>query len=198
MAGDILINYLLQFDTLNQQQIELIKSLLVIKQYKEGDYFLEAGKVSKEIGFIAEGVFRVCYYNNSGDEVTRYFLNEGNFMVDLNSYNSGISSTEYVQSVTNSTILILDKKAMDNLSKTIVVWDKIISKITVKALSEKVTRVSLMMPQDASERYEFFLDNFPNIANRVPLQYIASYIGVTKSSLSRLRRIAAEKRDNHI
>lgn len=194
MISQAFIKYLLQFESLNKQQIEIINSLLAIKQFKEADYFLEAAKVSNQVGFILEGVFRVCYYNNNGDEVTRYFLQEQNFIVDINSYNTGIPSTEYIQSVTDSTVLILSNKSMNELSKTIPIWDKLISKITAKALSEKITRVSTMMPQDASERYNFFLDYFPNIANRVPLQYIASYIGVTKSSLSRLRRTSTTKK----
>lgn len=194
MTSQPFIDYLLQFDSLNKNQIDLINSLLVIKEYKEGDYFLEAGKVSNQVGFIIDGVFRVCYYNNSGDEITRYFLQETNFIVDINSYNTGIPSTEYIQSVTDSSVIILSHKSMSELSRTIVIWDKLISKITSKALSEKIARVSIMMPQDASERYDFFLDNFPNIANRVPLQYIASYIGVTKSSLSRLRRTNIKKK----
>lgn len=188
MTSDDFIEYLLQFDSLNKQQIDLIKSLLVIKNYKEGDYFLEAGKISNEVGFILNGVFRVCYYNNKGDEITRYFVEEGNFIVDLTSYNTGISSSEYIQALTVCKIVVLNKSSMNDLSKTLIVWDKIIAKITSKALSEKVTRVSVMMPQDASERYNYFLENFPCLANRIPLQYIASYIGVTKSSLSRIRR----------
>jgi CRP-like cAMP-binding protein len=90
--------------------------------------------------------------------------------------------------VVDSKVLVLTKATMQTLSETIIVWDAIVSKITAKALTQKVRRVSLMMPQDATERYVFFLDNFPNLVNRVPLNYIASYIGITKSSLSRLRR----------
>ena len=188
MVNEAFINYLLQFESLNKQQIDLINSCLTPREYKEGEYFLEAGKVSNEIGFIIQGVFRVCYYNNDGDEITRYFLDESNFIVDLNSFNSQIPSTEYIQSVTNSTVITLSKKSMEYLSSTIIAWDRIISKITTKALSEKVARVSLMMPQDASERYSFFIENFPRLVNKVPSQYIASYIGVTKSSLSRIRK----------
>jgi CRP-like cAMP-binding protein len=194
MTGKVFIDYLLQFDSLNKQQIDLINSLLIFKQYKEGDYFLEAGRISSQVGFILDGVFRVCYYNNNGEEITRYFLQEHNFIVDINSYNTGIPSSEYIQSVTDSTVVVLSQKSMKELSKTIINWDSIIAKITAKALSEKVARISMMMPQDASERYDFFLENFPNISNRVPLQYIASYIGVTKSSLSRLRRTSVKKK----
>lgn len=194
MTSKDFIDYLLQFDSLNKQQIDLINSFLIIEHFKEGEYFLEAGKISNQVGFILNGVYRVCYYNHNGDEITRYFLHENNFIVDINSYNTGIPSSEYIQSVTESTVAILSEKSMRELSKTIINWDSIIAKITSKALSQKVARVSMMMPQDASERYEFFLENFPNIANRVPLNYVASYIGVTKSSLSRLRRSIVQKK----
>ena len=188
MKNDSLINYLLRFDSLNTQQIEMIQSSLEERAYEEGEFFLKAGQVSREIGFITDGVFRVFYYDNEGSEITRYFIVENHFMADINSYNTGISTSEYIESVTNAEILVFSKEAMENLSSTIIKWDDIINKITAKALSEKVNRVSHMMPQDATKRYKSFLKKFPNLANRVPLQYIASYIGVTKSSLSRIRR----------
>jgi CRP-like cAMP-binding protein len=188
MNSDYFIEYLLQFDDLNKYQIDLINSLIVFERGKEGDFYLEAGKVSNKVGFILEGAFRVFYYNDKGDEITRYFLDEQNFIVDINSFNYGIPSSEYIQSLTDSTVLTLSKESMNKLSETIVVWDTIISKITAKALSEKVARVSSMMPQDASERYEYFLVKFPNLINRIPLKYVASYLGITNHSLSRIRR----------
>ncbi len=194
MTNEPFINYILQFGSLNEQQIKLINNSLKVKTYKTKEYFLKAGQISNEIGFIQNGIFRVCYYDNDGNEITRYFIDETNFIVDMNSYNTGLASTEYIQAVTECEVSILTKKAMDNLSGTIIVWDNIIGKITAKALSEKVARVSIMIPKDATSRYEYFLDNFPNLANRVPLQYLASYIGVTQSSLSRLRREIAKKR----
>ena len=194
MTNEPFINYILQFGSLNEQQIKLINNSSKVKTYKTKEYFLKAGQISNEIGFIRNGIFRVCYYDNDGNEITRYFIDETNFIVDMNSYNTGLASTEYIQAVTECEVSILTKKAMDDLSGTIIVWDNIIGKITAKALSEKVARVSIMIPKDATSRYEYFLDNFPNLANRVPLQYLASYIGVTQSSLSRLRREIAKKR----
>lgn len=194
MTSESSIDYLLQFGSLNKQQIDLIQSSLTTKTYKAGDYFLRAGQVSKEIGFILNGIFRVCYYDSEGNEITRYFLDEAHFMVDLNSYDTGLPSTEYVQAVIDSEVQLLTKPTMDNLSRTIIVWDSIISKITARALAEKVARVSLMMPQDATTRYVSFMESFPGLANRVPLHFIASYIGVTKSSLSRLRKNMTKKK----
>ena len=76
---------------------------------------------------------------------------------------------------------------MKELSMTIIGWDNIVSKITSKALAEKVNKISSMMAEDATERYLSFFDNFPTLANRVPLSYLASYLGITAESLSRIR-----------
>ncbi|MEL6535922.1 MAG: Crp/Fnr family transcriptional regulator [Bacteroidota bacterium] len=188
MNAQPLIDYLLQFGTLNTQQIELMGSKANMKQYKAGDYFLKAGQTCREAGFILAGIFRVCYYDQDGNEITRYFLDEGHFVADIQGFNLGIPSTEYIEAVTDCTLVTFSKTAADELSQTILVWDELISKVTAKAMAEKVTRVSWMMPMDAASRYRYFLEHFPRLANRVPLQYIASYIGVTQSSLSRLRR----------
>lgn len=66
--------------------------------------------------------------------------------------------------------------------------DTIIAKITAKALAEKVNKISPMMTEDAAERYLRFLSKFPTLANRIPLSYVASYLGITQSSLSRIRK----------
>ena len=75
-----------------------------------------------------------------------------------------------------------------DLSNTIVVWDAIVNKIVQKALIEKLDRRSPLVEQDATTRYLNFLEKFPKITNRIPLSYLASYLGITQSSLSRIRK----------
>ncbi|WP_343691584.1 Crp/Fnr family transcriptional regulator [Chitinophaga sp.] len=183
-----LINYLLHFGHLNQQQIALIKSKGVVKTTKKDAYYHEAGKTPREVIFLTTGIMRVCYYNNKGDEITKYFIDENNFIVDVHSYNQNIPSTEYIQAVTDCEYIVLSKADMEELSMTIITWDVIVAKITAKSLAEKVNRISPMMAEDATERYRMFLNNFPKLANRIPLSYLASYLGITQSSLSRIRR----------
>jgi CRP-like cAMP-binding protein len=183
-----LINYLLRFGQLNQQQIELVKSKAHVKSIKKDEYYHEAGKIPRDVIFLTEGIMRVCYYDNSGNEITKYFLDEGNFVADIHSFNQGIPSTEYVHAVADCTYVVLSKRDLDELSMTIIGWDAIISKVTAKGLADKVNRISGMMADDAKERYLRFLSNFPNMVNRIPLSYLASYLGITQSSLSRIRR----------
>lgn len=185
---EALINYLLQFGNLNQLQIELIKSKLVFKEIKKDTWYHEAGKIPREIIFLTEGIIRACYYNNQGEDITKFFFEENNFVADINNYNQGIPSTEYLQAVTDCKYLVLSKSAMNELSMTIIEWDRIVSKITAKGLAEKVNKISPMMTENATERYLKFLTNFPALANRVPLSYLASYLGITQSSLSRIRK----------
>ncbi|EHQ30406.1 Crp/Fnr family transcriptional regulator [Mucilaginibacter paludis] len=188
-----LINYLLQFGHFNQQQIELIRSKFTSKTIKKDEYYHEAGKVVREVIFLTEGIMRVCYYSNKGDEVTKYFFEENCFIADMNSLDLGIPAVEYIQAVTDCTYLVISKSGLEELSMTIIGWDQIVAKITFKGMADKVNRISPMMVDDAKERYLKFLDSFPVLANRVPLSYLASYLGITQSSLSRIRRKITEK-----
>lgn len=185
---EAMINYLLQFGQLNQQQVDLVKSKASIKTVKKDEYYQEAGKIVREVIFLTEGIMRVCYFNNKGDDITSYFFDENHFIADMNSFSQGIPSAGYIQAVTNCRYIVLTKHALDELSMTIIGWDAIVAKITAKGMFDKVNRLSPMLADDAKERYRNFLTNYPNLANRIPLSYLASYLGMTQSSLSRIRR----------
>lgn len=131
---------------------------------------------------------RVCYYNNKGEEITRYFIDKNNFVVDLNSFNYQTPSSEYVQAVTDCNLAVFSADAWKELSLTIIGWDAIVNKIIAKSLLQKVERISPMMAEDATARYLNFCEKFPQITNRIPLSYLASYLGITQSSLSRIRK----------
>ncbi|MBC3540177.1 Crp/Fnr family transcriptional regulator [Rufibacter sediminis] len=182
------LHYILQFGHLNQQQIDLITSKAIEQELPKDAYFSEAGKVAKQVGFVVEGVMRVCYYNNKGEEITKYFIEENNLVVDLESFDTGICSSAYVQAVTDCKLIIFNKKEWQELLDTIVGWETIVHKVISKALIQKVERRSPLVTEDATERYLKFLEIYPNAVNRIPLAYIASYLGITQSSLSRIRK----------
>ncbi|GCC53709.1 Crp/Fnr family transcriptional regulator [Chryseotalea sanaruensis] len=183
-----LIELLLQYSPLTKQQIELIGSKTEIRKLKTGDYFSEAGRTANEVGFVTQGIFRVCYYSKDGNEITRYFIDENNFLVDLNSYTYQIPSSEYIQAVTDVELVVFKRKDLTDIANTIVGWDKITNQITTKAFLDKVNRISPMLAEDATTRYKKFLDQFPKLALRIPLSYLASYLGITQQSLSRIRK----------
>lgn len=183
-----LIEYILQFGNLNQQQIDLILKKATELELRKEEYFSEAGKVSVQVGFIVDGIMRVCYYDNKGEEITKYFIDENNLVVDLESFDNGICSSAYVQAVTDCKLIVFSKTDWDELLNTIVGWDTIVHKIISKALIQKVARRSPLVSEDATTRYLSFMKLYPNVLNRIPLSYLASYLGITQSSLSRIRK----------
>lgn len=183
-----LIAYILQFGNLNQQEIELISKKATVATLSKDEYFWEAGKVVKQVGFITEGIIRVCYYNNKGEEITRYFIDENHLIIDWRNFETNMAVTEYLQAATDCKLIVFSKQDWKEISDTIAGWDNIVQKMNTQNHTEKIERRSPLVSQDATTRYTEFIENYPTIANRVPLSYIASYLGITQSSLSRIRK----------
>jgi len=181
------IEYVLQFGDLNKQQIDLITKNGTYLKLHKGDYFSKAGKIPRQVGFIVEGVLRICYYNNKGEEITRHFLDENNLMVDYLNFKANTASSEYLQAVTDCKLIVFSKSNWEEISDTIVGFDQIMDKMYQKCLIQKL-RKSPEISQDATTRYMEFMEAYPLLTNRIPLAYIASYIGVTQQSLSRIRK----------
>lgn len=182
------IDYVLQFGNLNKQQIDLITSKATELDLRKDEYYWEAGKTVKQIGFLTDGVIRVFYYNNKSEEITRYFIDENHLILSGNSINEIYTPSEYLSAITDCKLIVFSKRDWKDISETIMDWDNILQKITAKYHTEKIARRSELVSQDATTRYLDFIEKFPTLINRVPLSFIASYLGITQSSLSRIRK----------
>jgi len=185
---DELIKYILQFGNLNQQQIELISSKVTELHLKKEEYFSEAGKIPRRVGFLLEGILRVCYYNNKGEEITRFFIEGQKLVVDIKNFEANFASSEYVQAVTDCKMMVFSREDWDELLSIIVGWDHTVNKIIKKNLIDKLETKAPMLEHSPTERYLAFVEAYPRIALHIPLSYLASYLGITQSSLSRIRK----------
>jgi CRP-like cAMP-binding protein len=176
-----LMNYILQFGSLNKQQIAFIEQKAKKISLQKDDYFSEAGKNPRQVGFIVEGVIRGCYYNNKGEEITRCFITEDSLVVDYVNFEANTTSSEYLQACTDCKLLVFSRPDWEELSQTIVGWDNMKNKMVQKCMFQK-SRKGPVISQDATTRYREFLNNYPLLA------YIASFLGVTQQSLSRIRK----------
>ncbi|MBV8325151.1 Crp/Fnr family transcriptional regulator [Chryseobacterium sp.] len=178
------LEFILQFGHLNKQQTDLIAGKGKEIELHKDEYFAEAGKVLKQVGFILDGILRICYYNNKGEEITKIFMEEKHLLFHL----KNVPSTEYIQAATPCRLLVFSNQDWKEISDTIIDWENIIQKITNKSLARKLERVSPLVSQDATTRYLEFMEKYPTLVNRIPLSYIASYLGITQQSLSRIRK----------
>lgn len=184
---DKLIEYILQFGNLNSEQIALITSSATEILLQKDEYFSKAGKIPKRVGFIVEGVVRGCYYSHVGEEITRCFISENNLVVDYDNFESSSASLEYLQASTDCKLIVFSKKNWEELSLKIAGWDNIKNKMVQKCMFQKSRRLPVIS-QDGTTRYLEFMKNYPTLLNRIPLVYVASYLGVTPQSLSRIRK----------
>ncbi|NOW99004.1 Crp/Fnr family transcriptional regulator [Mucilaginibacter sp. SG564] len=182
------INCLSKYSTLSGQHIELITSKAKLLNLKKGDCFLEVGRVAKQFGFVMEGVLRVCWYNEIGEDITRAFIPEYHFALNVSSFNNETPSEVCFEAIANCKLLVFSKKDMAGLANAIPGWNEILLKITATALTNKSKVSQNMLTQDATTRYLEFLKIYPGLANRIPLSALASYLGIKQSSLSRIRR----------
>ena len=180
--------YVLQFGNLNKQQIDLITRKATELVLRKDDYYWEAGKTVRQIGFLTEGVLRVYYYDNKGEEITRYFIDENHLILSGTTIDEVYTPSEYLSAITDCKMIVFSKQDWKEITETVIGWDSIIQKITAKHHREKMERRGGLVSQDATTRYLEFIEQFATLANRVPLSFIASYLGITQSSLSRIRK----------
>lgn len=180
-------SYLLQFGQLNQQQLNLIVSCAEEEHLKANEILSEAGNISKKLAYVLEGVMMISYYNSKGEEIVHHFVDENHFAVDIESFNYQTASMVYIKAVTDCKLITFSHKKWHDLRSTIIGFDSIIDKVVSKTLLDKVNIIRPMLSVDAKSRYENLLRDYPLLVNRIPLVYIASFLGITASTLSRIR-----------
>lgn len=183
-----LFHYIKKFGLLNKQDELLIAEGIREITVKKGQTFVEAGKVGQRIAFVKEGVFRSLYYNKQGDDFTRYFIYEGRFIGDFQGFTEQLPAHEDIEAITDAILLVIDLEHFKILEKKIAIWPVLFARIHGFVAENKLKVASIMLNQDAKSRYIHFLNHYPGLANRVPQSMLASYLGVTPSSLSRIRR----------
>lgn len=165
-----------------------IETAFTPKAYQKGEFLLQAGQTDCHIWFVERGVVRIYEAFEDGTEQTVYFMSSGQFTADIESFNDRQPSVGNVQAVTDCQTRVLSYDAFGQLAEQIPSWNPTIQRITERALLEKVHRRSRMLYEDAKTRYVRLLTEQPEVAQQVPLGMIASYLGITLPSLSRLRK----------
>jgi hypothetical protein len=182
------IKYISQFGHLDERQTAFILSKAQTMELRKEEYFSEAGKIPQYVGFMLQGVVRFCYYNNKREEITHSFIDENNFVSDQQRFDLQVVASEYIQTVTDCQLLVFTKKDWDEIGNTIAHWGDITNLILKNCLFKTIERMRPLVSEDATTRYLTFIQQFPGLINRIPLSYVASYLGMTQQSLSRIRK----------
>ena len=181
---------------LSKETIDQISILFKKNELKANEHFQQIGKVSNKIGFIENGIIRVYSSDKNDIEVTKYFVRESQYFVDMESYYTLLPSNDAFQAVTNSEIYSIPKTVIEKLSVDIPNFYIFLKSITEAQLLNKLKDNDFLNYGDAKTKYLEFINRYPILAQQVPQQYIASYLKITPQSLSRIRNEISNKNKN--
>lgn len=146
------------------------------------------GDICKSLYFIEQGMGRSYYLNENGKEITQWFFGIGKFMSSVDSFFQQSPSLYYLEVLEDSIVYSISKKEIDALFSKYHKMEKLGRLVTIEMLTKMVNKLNAIQFQTARERYDYMLAEFPDIAHQVPLGHIASYLGMTQETLSRIRK----------
>ncbi len=169
----------------NECQQEFIANSKV-STYKKGGIIIREGQFSKNAYLIIKGCSR-AYYLKDGKDISDWFSFENEIMASIVSFFSKEPSPHYVEFVEDSIVLEFSKDTVDSLSNKYHDFERFISKIVTKTMLGLCERLHTIQFSKAYERYNHLTSIYPDITQRIPLTHIASYLGITLETLSRIR-----------
>ncbi len=162
----------------------IVKSKL--STYRKGDTVVKEGQYSKKAYLIVQGCAR-AYYLKDGKDISDWFTFENQFMASIASFFSNQPSPHYVEFVEESTVIEFSKETVDILSNKFHDFERFISLVVTETMLGLCERLHTIQFSKADERYKDLIGIYPDITQRIPLTHIASYLGITLETLSRIR-----------
>lgn len=185
-------NWLTKVPFLTEKDCSLFEPFLRTRNFKAKDYFLSEGEICKEIGFINKGCFRT-YYLADGKEINTHFAFENEFVTDYDSFLQSKPSRYFIQVLEDAEIVTFNLSDLQNAYNQSQNWERFGRMIAEQSYKLTTQRVESFLFQSGEQRYLDLLTNQTKILERIPLYHIASYLGLERESLSRLRKKIASK-----
>ncbi len=165
---------------------ERLSETLKTKIFKKNQVLLKEGQVCDYIYFIEQGYLR-SYYLKEDKEITAWFMKENDIIISVNSFFKREPSYEYIQTIEDSRLHYIHYDELQKIYKDFVEFNIVGRVLTEMYYTLSEERLYGMRSQTAEERFAFLLDKHPEIIHRTPRSYIASYLGISFETLSRIR-----------
>lgn len=181
--------FLVRHTPLSRAETEILKPFLDVVCLGADDYFLQAGSPVRKMAFLLSGVLRRFVFDEQGNRIVLQLIDENHFVADSEGFYQRTVSASYVQAVTSCRLLVIPLSEIDRIRLLHPKFQIAIYLIGQKQLLERIQNDEFLRIGTSSDQYHHFITHFPELARRVPLQDIASYLRISPSSLSRIRRI---------
>ena len=183
--------YIQTYFGVNKDDLTKISSFFKPVTMKKGDHFLKTGRQSDRLGFVQSGIMRE-YVDIDDKEVTKWISTKGYFVVDLSSFIFHQPARWNIQALTDCELYIIENKYYRKIGQVIPRWMELEKLFIAKCFTVLEDRIITHLSMTAEERYNQLFNFNKELFNQVPLQYLASMLGMTPETFSRIRKKAVK------
>jgi len=184
---DLLLKNISRFITLTPEEEQYFTLILKIKKLKKKQYLLQEGDITRHQYFVNKGCLRTYTIDEKGQEHIIQFAIEDWWTGDMYSFLTQTAARYTIDAIEDSELLCLEKNALEELYIKVPKFEKFFRHLLQNAFVSMQERITANLSQPADERYCTFINKYPDMEKRLPLKQIASYLGITPESLSRIR-----------
>lgn len=173
---------------MDEKEYEMLLSFFELKKIQKKEFYLKPGKVCRHKAYVNKGCLRNYVIDEQGHERVLFFPIEDWWVADIDSYYSGEAATNFIQAIEDCELLEISKEnflLLENKIPKLRQWYSVKMTRRAMTINRRMEELKTMSPK---ERYLDLLKTRPDIFQRIPLQYIASYLNIEPQSLSRLRK----------
>jgi CRP-like cAMP-binding protein len=187
MEKQPLLNYVRQHINLSQEEEEILLSKVTLRNYLKGQFTVQQNDICKNLNFVISGCLKTFYIDAEGQEHIVLFAIEDWWSSDLGSFITQTPADYNVQCIENTTVIQFSHSNLEELYIQIPKLERLFRKMLEKALVATQQRIIRSFSLSAKERYIKFKELYPKIEQRIPQYMIASYLGITKEFLSKIK-----------
>lgn len=173
---------------LTEEEIKYTMNSYVSQTIKANNFFIKEGEICNYIGYVTKGLLRSYFYDDQANEITTNFFPEGSLIIAMDSFNNRVPSKEFIVAIEDSELSVVSYQQQMELYKLVPAWNQICKDLGDIKIQEMLKRNESFQTLSATQRYQKFCDEYPQLLQRVNLGFIASYIGVDNATLSRIRK----------
>lgn len=193
MNLDQLFTFFDSYVLLNEEEKKELLVRVKERKLKRKEFFLQEGQVCHYYGFVLKGCFRTYSVDDAGKEHNLQFAAENDWIADISSFYNNKPSKLFIETLEASSIQLIEKNDLLFFYRQFPKFVRYFKVIFENKFVEMQNRVLQNISSTAEERYLTFLEQYPQLSNRIPSVQIASYLGVTPEFLSKIRKDLAEK-----
>lgn len=185
---DIIFKHIEEKVQLSQSEKELIKTFFKPKKLKKKQFLVVEGHVCSYLTFVSKGLLKSYNVDDKGNEHINQFSPEGWWTSDMSSFFSGGISFYSIDAMEDSAVLLITREDFENLTLQVPVMDRYFRLLFQNSLITKERRLISSHTHTAEEKYRYIVENNPDFIRRIPQNLLASYLGLSPETLSRLKK----------